>query len=89
MAEAIVTILGMQVRVPCADGEQAWIEALAAQIERRAASGEGAAAERLARIALALLAENQTAGAALARARGEIERLNDLAAETPELAHGV
>ena len=77
-----VSILGEDFRLQCGAGEQRRIEDLAKALEARvAAEGETSALRKLILTALALMDEAQTTGAALARARGEIERLNDMIAE--------
>jgi cell division protein ZapA (FtsZ GTPase activity inhibitor) len=77
-----VRILGEDFRLHCAPGEQRRIEDLAKALEARvAAEGETGDLRRLILTALALMDEAQTTGAALVRARGEIERLNDMIAE--------
>lgn len=78
MAEAVLTILGCEMRVSCDDAEARRLRDLARELERRAALASGDTAARLTRTAMALLAENQAAGAALARAHAEIDRLNDM-----------
>ncbi len=77
-----VSILGEDFRLQCAAGEQRRIEDLAKALEARvAAEGETSDLRKLILTALALMDEAQTTGAALVRARGEIERLNDMIAE--------
>jgi len=82
MPHVSITILGQALDLPCAAGEERRTADLAAVLEARLAgladSGDPDGVRRLASVALALLAENQAAGAALARARHEIDRLNDL-----------
>jgi cell division protein ZapA (FtsZ GTPase activity inhibitor) len=82
MPEARITLLGRTLELPCAAGEERRIADLAAVLDARLAalaqSGDPDGVRRLASVALALLAENQAAGAALARAHNEIDRLNDL-----------
>jgi len=74
-----LTLLGAAVSVSCEPEEAPRLADLAAAIEARFAGGAGTPAERLARAALALMAENQAVAAALFRARGEIDKLNELA----------
>lgn len=83
MAEVIVKIQGQDVRIDCAPHEQRRVADLAALLESRLAvyAGEPEGMRRLVLTALALMDETQAAGAALARARAEIERLADLTAE--------
>ena len=77
-----VRILGEDFCLHGAAGEQRRIEDLAKALEARvAAEGETGDLRRLILTALALMDEAQTTGAALVRARGEIERLNDMIAE--------
>ena len=80
MAEVVVRIQGQEIRIDCAPHEQRRVADLAVLLESRLAvyAGEPEDARRLVITALALMDETQTAGAALARARAEIERLNDL-----------
>ncbi len=79
---ATVRILGEDFHLQCAAGDQRRIEDLAKALEARvAAEGELSDLRRLILTALALMDEAQTKGAALVRARGEIERLNDMVTE--------
>ena len=86
-----VRILGEDFRLHCSAGEQRRIEDLAKALEARvAAEGETSELRKLILTALALMDEAQTTGAALVRARGEIERLNDMVAEANiDAAEGV
>ena len=86
-----VRILGEDFRLHCSAGEQRRIEDLAKALEARvAAEGETSDLRKLILTALALMDEAQTTGAALVRARGEIERLNDMVAEANiDAAEGV
>jgi len=86
-----VRILGEDFRLQCNAGEQRRIEDLAKALEARvAAEGETGDLRKLILTALGLIDEAQTTGAALVRARGEIERLNDMIAEANiESAEGV
>ena len=85
-----VHILGEDFRLHCSAGEQRRIEDLAKALEARVtAEGETSDLRKLILTALALMDEAQTTGAALVRARGEIERLNDMLAEAQiEAAEG-
>lgn len=77
-----VRVLGQEFRLACNAGGQRRIEDLAKALEARvAAEGERSDLRKLILTALALMDEAQTTGAALVRARGEIERLNDMVAE--------
>ncbi len=80
MAEVVVRIQGQDIAIPCAPHEQRRIADLAALLESRLSvfSGEPESLRRLVLTALSLLDETQAAGAALARARAEIDRLNEL-----------
>ena len=86
-----VHILGEDFRLHCGAGEQRRIEDLAKALEARVtAEGETSDLRKLILTALALMDEAQTTGAALVRARGEIERLNDMVAEANiDAAEGV
>lgn len=88
---AIVHILGEDFRLECSPGDQRRVEDLARALEARLeASSEQAELRKLILTALALMDEAQTTGAALMRARGEIERLNDMVAEARlDAAEGV
>ena len=81
--QILVHILGQEIAVECAPREQMRLQDLAAALDARLVgfTGDAAGMKRLALAALSLLDEAQAAGAALARARSEIERLNDLVAE--------
>ncbi len=82
MPHTPITVLGRTIDVPCAAGDERRVADLAAVLDTRlaavAASGDEDGVKRLVSVALALLAENQASGAALARAHHEIDRLNDL-----------
>lgn len=84
MSEITLRILGEDIRFACGPGEEHRLRDLAAALEVRLGgfSGDGDGLRRLILTALSLLDEAQAAGAALARAHEEIERLNDLLAET-------
>lgn len=79
MAEIVIRIQGEEFAITCAPHEQHRVADLAALLESRLSvfSGEPEAMRRLILTALALLDETQTTGAALIRARAEIDRLND------------
>ncbi|MGE0596711.1 MAG: cell division protein ZapA [Hyphomonadaceae bacterium] len=83
MANVTVHIQGQTIQIDCAPHEQRRIADLAALLESRLAvfSGEPEAMRRLVLTALLLMDEAQAAGAALGRARAEIDRLNELVAE--------
>lgn len=77
-----IRILGEDFHIQCNAGEQRRIEDLARALEARVAGeAESGDVRKLILAALALIDEAQTTGAALVRARGEIERLNDMIAE--------
>lgn len=84
MPEITLRILDSDIRFACALEEERRLRDLAVALEARLArfSGDGAGLRGLILTALSLLDEAQAAGAALARAHGEIERLGDLLAET-------
>ena len=75
-----LNFLGQPVRLACGADEKRRLEDLAAALNQRLAGfgGDADPLRGLALTALALLDETQAQGAALARARAEIERLNDL-----------
>lgn len=92
MAGAVITLLGHQLRVPCAEGDVARVEDLARVLEARlegvVADGDSDAVRRIALAALALTAENQKVRAALERAHLQVDRLNEMLAAArprPEL----
>ena len=80
MAEARLQVAGQDYRLACDVREQRRLEDLAEALQQRLAGfqGDADAMRRLVLVSLALLDEVQASGAALARARGEIERLTDL-----------
>src|SRR5437868_7668818 len=89
---AIVRVLGEEFRVECSAGDQRRLEDLAKALEARIAGldGETTDVRKLILTALSLMDESQSTGAALVRARGEIERLNDMVAEANmDAAEGV
>lgn len=75
-----LTILDRDIAIDCAEHEARRLEDLAQALTARldGFSGDADAMRRLALAALALMDETQTTGAALARARAEIDRLTDL-----------
>jgi cell division protein ZapA (FtsZ GTPase activity inhibitor) len=81
--QAVLKVLGEEIRLECAPDERRRLEDLAAALEARLVrlGGEAGGRRRLVLAALALMDEAQAAAAALARARCEIERLSDLVAE--------
>ena len=81
--QAVLRVLNQEIAFDCAPQDQRRLEDLASALDARLAGfcGDADGIKRLALTALSLLDEAQAAGAALARARGEIERLNDLVAE--------
>ena len=78
--QAVLKLLGQEFTLECAPHDQRRLEDLAAALSARLAGfgGDAEGLRRLALTALSLLDETQVAGAALARARGEIERLSDM-----------
>lgn len=78
--QAVFTILDRTLALECAGEERRRIEDLACALEARLGDFEAEpdATRRLILTALALLDEAQATGAALARARSEIERLTDM-----------
>ncbi len=76
-------ILGQEIVLECAPGECRRLEDLAASLNTRLAgvSGDPDAVRRLVIVSLGLLDEAQASAAAVVRAHGEIERLNDIIAE--------
>ncbi|MBL8544046.1 MAG: cell division protein ZapA [Hyphomonadaceae bacterium] len=81
--QANFDVLGQGYSVECADGDAKRLADLARTLELKLSgfSGDGDAMRRLVLMALSLLDEAQATGAALARARGEIERLTDMVVE--------
>ena len=73
---AVLTILGRDYAIDCTAQEERRLQDLARLLDARL-QGFGADADAR-RSLLALLDENQTTNAALARARDEIERLTDM-----------
>jgi cell division protein ZapA (FtsZ GTPase activity inhibitor) len=82
--QTTLRILGHDIALDCAPSEQRRLEDLAKGLEARLSgfTGDAAGIRRLVITALSLLDETQAAAAALARAHGEIERLNDMIAES-------
>ncbi|HWA00463.1 MAG TPA: cell division protein ZapA [Caulobacterales bacterium] len=82
MAHAVLRVLGQELSVECAPDQVKRLEDLAAALEARLERfPHRRDGERLILAALALLDEAQAAGAALVRARNEIDRLADLLTE--------
>ena len=81
--QAILRILNEEFCLECSPAEQRRLEDLAAALDTRLSgfSGDADGLRRLVLTALTLMDEAQATGAALVRARGEIERLNDMIAE--------
>jgi hypothetical protein len=81
--QTVLRILNEEISLECAPGDQRRLEDLAAALEARLAgfSGDEGGYRQLLLAAIALLGESQAAGAALMRARHEIERLNDMMTE--------
>ena len=85
-------ILNQDFEVECAPHEQRRLEDLAKALGARLAgfSGDAKGMRQLVLTSVALLDEVQATTAALVRAHGEIERLNDMVAEAQlEAADGV
>jgi cell division protein ZapA (FtsZ GTPase activity inhibitor) len=78
-----LSILSQDIEIECAPEEQRRLIDLAAALEARLARipADADHVRRLVLTALSLLDETQAAGAALARAHEEIERLSDQLAE--------
>ena len=78
-----VRILNQDFEIDCAPQEQRRLEDLAKALDARLAgfSGDAEGVRQLVVTSLALLDEVQANRAALVRAHGEIERLNDMVAE--------
>ena len=84
MAQAVLHVLGEDYRLTCDARDRRRLEDLAKALQARldCINGDDTAAMRqLIMVSLSLLDEAQASGAALARARGEIERLSDVLAE--------
>ena len=81
--QAVLHVMGEEIRIECADSEVRRLEDLATALEARLAAftGDHSAVRRLAIVSLSLLDEVQAKCAALARAHGEIEHLTDVLAE--------
>lgn len=85
-------ILNQNFEVDCAPQEQRRLEDLAKALDSRLAgfTGDADGMRRLVLTSVALLDEVQATTAALVRAHGEIERLNDMVAEAQlDAADGV
>ena len=78
--QAVLTILGRDYAIDCAEQEERRLQDLARLLDGRLQGfgGDADARRSLVLIALGLLDEMQTTNAALARARCEIERLTDM-----------
>ncbi len=85
----VLTILDEEIVLESTPEEERRLRDLAAALEARAKAlgAENATSQSLSIIALSLMDEVQAARAALARAHGEIERLNDMVVEA-RLASG-
>ena len=81
--QASFTVLGQAFSVECAERDAKRVADLARALDARLDGfcGDGEAMRRLVLTALSLLDEAQATSAALARARGEIERLTDMVVE--------
>jgi cell division protein ZapA (FtsZ GTPase activity inhibitor) len=81
--QAVLTILGREFVIDCAERDQRRLEDLARDLNARLAgfSEDTDALSRAVLTALSLMDEVQVIGAALVRARGEIERLSDMVVE--------
>ena len=81
--QAMITILGEDYAIECAECDTRRIEDLAKALEFRLQgfSGDTSAMRRLVLTALGLMDEVQATSAALVRARCEIERLTDMVVE--------
>ena len=80
--QATLTILNRSFTIECTEIEQRRLEDLARALDARLAGcTEPDALKRVVFTALSLMDEAQAAHAALARARGEIERLTDMVVE--------
>ncbi len=80
---AVITILGREFAIECAERDQRRLEDLAVALNARLAgfSGDTDEVTRTVLAALSLMDEVQVIGAALVRARCEIERLSDMLVE--------
>ncbi|WP_395645150.1 cell division protein ZapA [Terricaulis sp.] len=78
-----IRVLNRDFQMDCAPQEQRRVEDLAKTLDARLAgfTGDAEGMRRLVLTSLALLDEVQATRAALARAHGEVERLNDMVAE--------
>ncbi len=83
MPAILLKVLDQDIVLNCGAAEQRRLEDLAAALNTRldGFSGDPDAMRRLVITALALLDETQATAAALARARGEVERLTDMVLE--------
>lgn len=88
MAVTILHVLGQELRLDCDPMEARRLTDLAAALDARlrgAALDDADGVRRIALTALALMDEAQSAAAALARAHGEIDRLNELLLDSAPL----
>ncbi len=81
-AETILTVLGEVIRISCPPEEARRLTHLAASLEARLGGGAPMGSRLLVLLALGLLDEAQGAAASLQRARCEIDRLNEMIAES-------
>lgn len=88
--QAMITILGEDYAIECAECDTRRIEDLAKALESRLQGfgGDASAMRRLVLTALGLMDEVQATSAALVRARCEIERLTDMLVEAKLEAQG-
>jgi cell division protein ZapA (FtsZ GTPase activity inhibitor) len=89
MAETSVSVLGHAFSVPCTPAEARRLRDLAAGLEARfagLAAHEPDPQRRLVLVALGLMDDVQSAGAAAVRARREVDRLGDLLEQLREKA---
>jgi len=80
MPAILLQVFGQDIALNCAASEQKRLEDLAAALNARLAgfAGDPDAMRALVLTSLALLDETQATAAALARARGELDRLTDM-----------
>jgi cell division protein ZapA (FtsZ GTPase activity inhibitor) len=86
MSAIVLRVLGQDISVESAPENERRLTDLAASLQARLPdfTADAVGVERLILVALSLMDEAQTAGAALARAHQEIDRLTDL---LPDVAH--
>jgi hypothetical protein len=87
--QAVLKVLDREIVLDCAEEDRRRLEDLAAALDARLQQTSGDPVFRLAVVALKLLDEAQATGAALARARCEIERLSDMVVEARLEAGGI